>query len=163
MRGLALAALTAVLAAAPAGAAPPRQGVLVPGERLGGIALGMSGAQVRAAWGSRFGVCRSCPRPTWYFNQRPFEPEGAGVELRGGRVAAVFTVWAPEGWRTSRGVRIGDSAARVTTVYGALPEVHCGAYSARTLRRGTTVTAFYVLDEEVWGFGLLRAGVSVCR
>jgi hypothetical protein len=163
VRGIALAALSAVLAAAPAGATPPREGVLVPGERLGGIGLGMTGAQVRTAWGNRFGVCRTCARTTWYFNRRPFEPQGAGVELRGNRVAAVFTLWAPPGWRTTRGLRIGESAARVTTLYGALPQVHCGVYSARTLRRGRTVTAFYVLDEDVWGFGLLRPGVSVCR
>lgn len=163
MRGIALAALTAALAAAPASAVPPREGVFVPGERLGGVALGMTGAQVRAAWGDRFGVCRSCARTTWYFNRRPFEPQGAGVELRGNRVAAVFTLWAPPGWRTTRGLRIGEPAARVTTLYGPLPQRNCGVYSALTLRRGGTVTAFYVLDEEVWGFGLLRPGSSVCR
>jgi hypothetical protein len=41
--------------------------------------------------------------------------------------------------------------------------VECGGYAALTRMDGQTVTAFYVVDEEVWGFGLLRPGVPVCR
>jgi hypothetical protein len=28
---------------------------------------------------------------------------------------------------------------------------------------GQTVTVFYVVDDEVWGFGLLRSDVPACR
>lgn len=149
--------------AAPAAAAPPLEGVLVPGERLGGLSLGATAKEVKAAWGTQFGVCRSCRQTTWYFNFRRFEPQGAGVELRRGRVTALFTLWAPEGWRTSRGLRIGDNAARITAVYGPLHRVECGGYAALTLRSGAVQTAFYVLGEELWGFGLLGRAVPVCR
>ena len=83
----------------PAVAAAPAKGVFVPGVSLGGIELGMTKAEVRAEWGSKHGVCRNCDRPTWYFNLKPFEPQGAGVEFRHDRVARVFTVWRPLGWQ----------------------------------------------------------------
>lgn len=156
MRGLLVAALAL-------GGALPQQGTLVPGETLGGLRPGATPAQVKAAWGTSFGVCRSCQRKTWYFTYRPFEPQGAGVELRRGRVAALFTLWQPAGWKTRDGLRLGDDVARVTALYGPLPRVRCAGYEALTLRRGRTLSAFYVLRDEVWGFGLARTGVPACR
>jgi len=144
-------------------AALPQQGVLVPGESLGGLRLGATRAQVTAAWGEQHGVCRSCRQTTWYFTYRRFEPQGAGVELRRGRVTALFTLWQPPGWRTRQGLRLGDEASRVRALHGPLARTRCSGYEALTLRRGRTLTAFYVLRDEVWGFGLLRAGGRVCR
>ncbi|TMK79802.1 MAG: hypothetical protein E6G45_02285 [Actinobacteria bacterium] len=146
-----------------AAAAPPRAGLVVPGKSLGGLRLGATRAQVRAAWGPRFGLCRDCREQTWYFNYRPFEPQGAGVSFRKGRAAALFTLWSPQGWRTERGLAIGDTAVRVAGLYGTLLSVNCGRYSASTIRRGRTTTAIYVVDEQVWGFGLLAPGEAVCR
>ena len=133
------------------------------GKSLGGLTLGATRAQVRAAWGSRFGICRGCRKPTWYFNLRRFEPQGAGVTFRRGRAVALFTVWSPPGWRTERGLRINDPAARIAGLYGPLLRVNCGTYAALTLRRGRTTTSFYVVDEQVWGFGLSRPSEPVCR
>ena len=162
MRLLAAVAI-ALAVAAPATAAPPEAGVLVPGRSLGGIELGATGAEVERRWGRAYGVCRGCAAKTWYFNYFAFQPRGAGVELRGGRVAAVFTLYQPPGWRTTRGLVLGDSVARVTSVYGALVRRDCGGYSALLLPRGATMTAFYVLDDRLWAFGLSRRGVAVCR
>ncbi len=148
---------------APVAAAPPRQGELVPGRSLGGLRLGATAAQVTTAWGTRYGVCRSCATTTWYFNYRPFEPQGAGAELRDGRVTALFTLWQPSGWRTREGLRLGDQESRVTTLYGSLPRVRCSGYDALVLRRGPARTVFYVRRDEVWGFGLLAARVPACR
>jgi len=160
-------ALTAILAAllvvSAAAAAPPRAGVVVPGKSLGGLTLGSTRAEVRAAWGKGYGVCRDCRQPTWYFNLRRFEPQGAGVTFRSGRAVALFTVWSPPGWRTSRGLRIGDPAIRIAGLYGPLLRVTCGTYYALTLRRGRVTTSFYVFDEQVWGFGLSRPSQPVCR
>jgi hypothetical protein len=144
-------------------AALPQPGTLVPGQSLGGLRLGATRAEVIAAWGPKHGVCRSCRDTTWYFNYRPFEPQGAGAEFRRGRVAALFTLWQPPGWRTPQGLRLGDEASRVTALYGPLPRTRCAGYGALTLRRGRTLSVFYVLRDEVWGFGLLRAGVRACR
>src|SRR6266511_5413633 len=117
MRAL-LVASAALFFVTTAAAAPPTRGVVVPGKRLGGLTLGATRAQVRAAWGSKFGVCRDCRRPTWYFNFRPFEPQGVGVSFRRGRAVALFTVWSPAEWRTNRGLGVGDPAARIAGIYG---------------------------------------------
>ena len=155
-------ALAATAASALVLAAPPRAGVVVPGVSLGGLRLGATPAAVRAAWGSGFGTCRGCAAPTWYFTYRPFTQQGAGVEFRRGRVSALYTLWAPPGWRTPKGLAIGDPAATVTRLYGALPLEQCVGYSALLLRRGATLTAFYVVGSKLWGFGLMRYGRSPC-
>ncbi len=162
MRGV-LSALLALVFVGGAAAVPPRAGVLVPGKSLGGLSLGATRAQVRAAWGSRFGVCRDCLRQTWYFNLRPFEPHGAGVSFRRGRAVALFTVWGPAEWRTDRGLGIGDPATRIAGVYGPLLRVNCGTYATFALRRGRTRNSIYVVDEQVWGFGLSLATEPTCR
>ena len=141
----------------------PQPGTLVPGESLGGLEVGATRAQVTAAWGASHGVCRSCSRTTWYFTYRPFEPQGAGVELRRGRVTALFTLWQPDGWRTAGGLRLGDPVGRVRALYGPLPRVDCAGYEALTLRRGRTRTVFYVRRDELWGFGLVGPRSRTCR
>jgi hypothetical protein len=159
-----LVAVAALVLAGTAAAAPPKTGVLVPGRSLGGVSLGMTPAQVRAEWGSRHGVCRDCgARTTWYFNRERFHPQGTGVELRGGRVVAVFTLWKPPGWRTSAGLVLGEPEARITETYDALTRVECGGYAALTMRTSRAVTAFYVYEGRLWGFGLGRPDALVCR
>ncbi|HEV8603266.1 MAG TPA: hypothetical protein VGQ68_07695 [Gaiellaceae bacterium] len=160
---LLLAASAALVVSASAAAAPPRAGLVIPGKSFGGLTLGATRGQVRAAWGPRFGVCRGCREQTWYFNYRAFEPQGAGVSFRARRAVALFTLGSPKGWRTDRGLRIGDSAVRIAGLYGPLLQIHCGTYSAFTIRRGSTTTAFYVVDERVWAFGLSRPKAPVCR
>ena len=163
MGRLAAVTLLALAFSAATLAAPPRAGLLVPGKSLGGLRLGMTQAQVRAAWGTRHGVCRGCPDRTWYFTYEPGRPEGAGVSFRNGRVVAIFTHWAPKGWRTHSGIRIGNPIELVTSRYGALPRTQCANYSVLTLARRGTVTAFYVVEEELWGFGLTTARLGACR
>ena len=153
------------VSAAPATAAPPSAGVVAAGKSFGGLELGATRAQVRAAWGRSFGSCRGCDSPTWYFNYRPFEPRGAGVSFRGGRAVSFFTLWAPHGWRTDRGLRIGDDGTRIFILYRLLVRVPCGSspYFVYTLRARNALTAFYVRDQKLWGFGLSRPDVSPCR
>jgi hypothetical protein len=159
---LAVAFGLAAIAVSTASAAPPRSGVLVPAKSLAGVSLGATGVEVRAAWGPRHGVCRGCRKPTWYFNFAPFEPQGAGVTFERGRVVAIFTLWAPPGWRTTRGLRIGDEASRAATLHRGL-RINCGTYYALTQDRPRSVTSIYVHDEKVWGFGLSRPREPVCR
>ena len=141
----------------------PQHGILVPGKSLGGVRLGATEAQVRAAWGPRAGVCRGCRRRTLYFTYRRFDEVGAGVELRAGRAVALFTLALPPGWRTDRGVRLGDSTISVNGAYGALPRIDCGHYYALVQRRRNVATAFYFKGDTLWAFGLMRASVPVCR
>jgi hypothetical protein len=141
----------------------PHNGVVVPGRSLGGVRLGATKAQVQKAWGPRYGVCRGCARPTWYFTYKKFEPQGAGVSFRAGRAESLFTIWSPPGWHTDRGLRVGDPEARITRIYGTLPRAECGTYSAFVLRRRRTDTQFYVYKQEIWGFGLSSAGAPPCH
>ena len=163
MRILATAVLALTLAAPAAAEALPPKGVLVPGVRLGGIRLGDTEADVKKAWGSQFGKCTKCALPTWYFNYTKFKPQGAGVTFRRHRVVAVFTLYAPPGWRTTNGLEVGDEAPLITELYGGLKLVGCGSYSAYRIPRRKSTTAIYVHEGKVWGFGLSRPGVPLCR
>lgn len=162
MKGLVVAA-AALLLAASAAAAPPRHGVLVPGKSLGGLRLGATPKQVKAAWGSSYGRCRDCFRTTWYFTYRPYKPKGAAVQFRSRRVEAIFTLWAPRGWRTTRGLYIGDNVSHVTSLYGNLARTDCTGYYALVLPSRGGVSAFYIVNEKVFGFGLVNFTVPVCR
>lgn len=151
------AALAVALAlAAPAAAAPPREGVVVPGRSLGGVRLGAPMGTVTARWGRSFGICKGCRATTWYYNWVGFQPQGVGVTFRGGRADALFTLWSPPGWKTGR-VSIGDAVTAVTTAYGALDRRDCDGYYTLILRTAAGVTEFYVVDDRLWGFGVSRA------
>lgn len=160
----ALAAAAALVSGSPgaAGAAPPDAGVFVPGRALGGISLGSSRADVVAAWGRAFGRCRDCSTETLYFNRYAFRPDGAGVALRAGRVVAVFTLWAPLGWRTAQGLRIDEPLLRLEATYRPLRRVRCAGYEAFLLPGSGPRSVVYVVDERVWGFALLGESHPVC-
>ena len=144
--------------------------MLVPGRSLGGIELGATKAQVERRWGRAYGVCRGCAAETWYFNYFAFQPRGAAVELQKGRVAAVFTLYQPLGWRTTRGLVLGDSVARVTSVYGALVRRECGGYAVlvlpgrtrdyRLLRPRRPALGVRALPARPAALPLIRAGPS---
>lgn len=160
---LALAAAAAALAVAlPASAEPPTGGTFTPGVSLAGVELGLTRAQVLESWGERHGVCRDCEERTWYFNEQPFQPQGAGVVFEGGRVVHAFTVWQPEGWSTPEGLELGAQAGEIGATYGELAEIDCGDYLALVDNGPTAASAYYVYEDEVWGFGLLSRGRSPC-
>jgi hypothetical protein len=145
-----------------AAATAPQRGLFVPGESLGGVRIGMTGQAVTNAWGNRHGVCRSCPHTTWYFNYKPFLPEGVGVVFERGRVTHLFTVWRPEGWRTAEGLRLGEPAADIARTYGPLDRRRCGRYEALVEPGPKAQTVYYVFEDEVWGFGLTVPDASPC-
>lgn len=155
--------MLAVLAAAAVAAAIPQNGVLVPGRSLAGVRLGATRAQVRAAWGGEYGRCQGCRHPTWYFTYGAFQQQGAGVEFRRGRAVALFTLWQPVGWRTPKGVTLGEPATAVVDKYRSLLRVNCGTYHALTLPGRRALTAFYIVDDKLWAFGLMRPQVPACR
>ena len=163
--GVVATALATVLAATAAGvsrAAPPDAGVFVPGRSLGGVTLGASLDDVIAAWGRAYGRCRSCATETLYFNRFAFRPEGAGVELVRGRVVAVFTLWAPPGWRTAQGLAIDEPVLRLRSTYRPLQRTACRGYDAFVLPHSGARSVVYVVDGDVWGFALLARGHAVC-
>jgi len=141
----------------------PAKGVLAPGKHLGGIELGDTQREVRARWGSRYTLCAVCKRPTWLYTYRGGTPSGAAVSFRAGRVSAVFTLGVPRGWRTSKGVALGDPADKVLRVYGALPWSRCIGYGAVSFRRPGVVSSIYTFGESVYGFALTAPTEPVCQ
>jgi hypothetical protein len=158
----ALVAALAVSTPAAAAAALPNPGSFAPDAHLGGVEVGMTKADVTRLWGERHGICRDCFRTTWYFNYRPFEPQGAGVVFERGRVAHVFTVWRPPGWRTARGLTLGAPASQISKTYGPLDRRSCTLYYALVRPGVRAQTVFYVFRDRLWGFGLTIPEASPC-
>ena len=145
-------------------AALPIHGVLVSGATLGGVALGDSPADVEATWGTNYTVCSTCTLTTWYFVY-PTKPVGAAVVFdRTDTVVGVFTLGTPFGWRTEKGLQLGDDIHAMTALYPApqMSWTHCIGYSALSLRRGSTVTSIFTQAENVYGFALTAPGRPVC-
>ena len=160
-------ALTLLLSGSPASDASasglPLRGVLTPGQSLGGVRLGDTQAEVTARWGTRHTRCTVCTRPTWLYTYGTGSPAGAAVSFRSGRVSAVFTLGVPRGWRTTRGVALGDPADKVLRVYGALPWSRCIGYGAVSIRRPGVVSSIYTFGESVYGFALTLPSEPVCQ
>jgi hypothetical protein len=147
------------LAATVLAIALPQHGVLVPGQQLARVRLGDRPAQVQRKIGRFYGVCRGCSHTTWYFTYKKFEAHGLGVEFRNGRVDALFTVGTPQGWSTDGGLDLGAPQRSLPR----LPSVACGSYMALVASSPAAVTAYYVAQGRLFGFGLLRPRASVCR
>jgi hypothetical protein len=161
MRTLAVCVATLALTGS-AVAALPRTGVFLPGRSLGGIHLGESASDVRAALGAH-GVCIGCATATWYFNYKPFNQRGLAVELTHGRVSAVYTLWQPTGWHAAKGLQLGVVEAQLTTSTGPLVNVVCSGYDARVADGPQARSVYYVVQGKLWGFGLLRVHANPCR
>jgi hypothetical protein len=141
----------------------PHSGVLVAGRSLAGVRLGDTAAEVRSALGAFYGTCDGCATPTWYFTYRKFTHAGLAVELQGGRVSAVYTVWQPHGWRTPAGLQLGAVEGQVTKLASPVSPLQCPAYTALVHDAHGVRTVYYILDGKLWGFGLMRTGATPCR
>ncbi len=141
----------------------PKAGMLVPGQSLGGVHLGETSAEARAALGAFFGRCDGCARTTWYFTYRKWTRTGLAVELQGGRVDALYTVWRPSGWHTAAGLRLGAVEGQVTSLAGPVVPVACPGYTVLVRDTRSARTAYYIVDGKLWGFGLMHARANPCR
>ena len=74
----------------------------------------------------------------------------------------MFTLWAPPGWSTAQGLRIGEPLLRLEATYPGWQHVRCSGYAAYALTGAKASSVVYVSDGEVWGFGLVRSGRSIC-
>ena len=155
--------VAAFFLAATAAASLPKAGVLVPGRSLGGVRLGESPRDVRATLGTFYGTCRGCPRPTWYFTYAPFAKQGLAVELTGGQVSGVYTLWRPPGWHGPHKLGFGTSVLAVHRLTRTSRTVTCHGYVALARDSPEARTAYYLFDGRLWGFGLFRRGTSPCR
>jgi hypothetical protein len=146
-----------------ASAAMPTRGVLAPGKSLGGIRLGDPVATVKRRWGSRYAPCTVCRRTTWMYTYRTGRLSGAAVSFVRGRVAAIFTLGAPRGWRTPQGLTLGDPTRVAMDLYSGFGWSRCIGYGALTLRGPGVVTSIYTFGDSVYGFALTRPSEPVCQ
>jgi hypothetical protein len=158
-----VAVLVALTSAASATAALPKAGVLVPGRSLGGIRLGERAAGVERALGREHGVCRGCAQTTWYFTYKLYDAHGLAVELTGGRVSGVYTLWQPPGWHGPHGLTLGAYEGQIVSAAGPLITVDCSDYEVLVGDSGQARTAYFVANGTLWAFGLFRRGTSPCR
>ncbi|MEZ5098509.1 MAG: hypothetical protein R3C15_01600 [Thermoleophilia bacterium] len=85
------------------------------------------------------------------------------MTFRNGRVADVFTLFQPPGWRTTRGIALGDTETEVSDAFGPLLQRRCDRYDAYLRIGAKATTIFYVYEGKLWGFGLTQPGRSPCR
>jgi hypothetical protein len=163
---LALAAAQLALASAAFGQGSlPTRGVLVGGISLGGVRLGDSPEAVELAWGTGHTSCAGCRLRTWLFVY-PDRPVGAAVVFdRTERAVAVFTLGQPAGWRTQKGLWLGNEIHALTAKYDApnMDYQACIGFSALSSRRAGVVTSIYTQAETVYGFAITAPGQPVCQ
>jgi hypothetical protein len=145
-------------------AALPRRGVLVNGRSLAGVRLGDTPAQVRALWGHNFTRCHGCKPQMWFYFLPTGDPVGAGVEFRGGRVVAVFTLGGPTGWHTETGLKVGQMLNPFNDPNDPSKWKSCAGFSAKSApTTGNAVTSILTQGQSVYGFALTRPSISPCQ
>jgi hypothetical protein len=141
----------------------PTRGIVVPGVSFAGIKLGDTEQRVRAVWGNNFKTCDYCTDTTWLYVYSGAEPLGAAVRFRKNKLVAVFSLGSPAGWKTDKGLFMGDPIANVYTYYGQTGTTRCIGFDALTVRIGASTTAFYSAAGVVYGFALIGPGLSACQ
>ncbi len=141
----------------------PSRGVVVPGVSFAGIKLGDTEQRVRAVWGNSFTSCGYCKDTTWLYEYRGGEPLGAAARFRNNRLVAVFSLGSPAGWKTDKGLFMGDPIANVYQYYPSTGTTRCIGFDAITAKTGKSVTAFYSAAGVVYGFAMVVPGMTVCQ
>ena len=168
----------------------PVKGVVVPGQSIGGITLGMTEKQVEQRWGHSFFVCTKCgPNLVWLFEYPGAEPLGAaikfGVPAKSGvtpasstksgptttppakldptaKVVAVFTLGSPTGWGT-KGAMMFDPVSNVYNLFGNTGDAQCIGYDALTVRIGASTMSFYTASGVIYGYALTAPSQPPCQ
>ncbi|HEX4521203.1 MAG TPA: hypothetical protein VH063_16600 [Gaiellaceae bacterium] len=144
----------------------PARGIVVPGQSIGSLTLGMTQAAVTTHWGKQYVICGAgCGKSalvTWLYEYRGPEPLGAAVRFLKGKVVAIFTLGSPVGWGL-KGVMMGDPISNVYNVFGSPGTKNCIGYTALTERIGNSTTAIYSANGVVYGYALTAPTQSPCQ
>ena len=140
----------------------PVNGILVRGKSLGGVKLGDPASKVIVLWGRDYTVLAGHPT-TWLYWSPTGDPFGAAVSFRNGVVTAVFTVGGIEGWRSSDGLRPGQTISRFNDPGPSTTQTACIGYGAISTRSGGAVTSIFMQGQSIYGFSLSRPYESICR
>jgi hypothetical protein len=130
IRPAAAAGCLALVFAVSAAAAPSHDLVIRPGVGIGKVRLGMSLADVRAAWGAPQAVTRTGRRVELQYDFAAYVVTLAGPRGRQ-RVVSIATTLAKE--RTRGGVGVGTPEPRLRRVFRG--ELRCDALELMTMPR----------------------------
>jgi hypothetical protein len=186
---LAAAALAALAVTAAAGARTtnfPSHGIVVPGQSIGGITLGMTEQQVEQHWGHGFFVCQKCGKNlVWLYEYPGAEPLGAAIKFNvppgkapaastpgktattptinpAAKVVAVFTLGSPLGWGT-KGAMMFDPVSNIYNLFGNTGDAQCIGYDALTVRIGQSTMSFYTASGVIYGYALTAPSQPPCQ
>jgi hypothetical protein len=141
----------------------PSHGVIVPGVSFAGVKIGDSPKKVRARWGNRFIQCKYCTDMTWLYEYQFGEPLGAAARFQHNKVVAVFSLGSPAGWKTNKGLAMGDPISNVYQYYQTTGTTRCIGFDAITAKTGKNVTAFYSTAGVIYGFAIVIPKMTVCQ
>lgn len=141
----------------------PIRGLVIPGVSFAGVKIGDTEQRVRQLWGSNFVTCKYCTDATWLYEYQNGEPLGAAARFENNKVVAVFSLGSPSGWRTNKGLYIGDPIQNVYEYFPKTGTTRCIGFDAITIRNGKVVTAFYSAAGVVYGFALVTPAMTVCQ
>jgi hypothetical protein len=146
----------------------PTRGVFVAGKSLAAVQIGDTQAKVRAKWGGRYRLCDKaiCQHyQTWLYQYATGEGLGAAVVFENGIVTAVFTLGSPDGWKTDKGLKMGDVVSQIYDYYDTAITTKCLGYDAISVRdtRTKIVTSFYSSSGYVYGFALTGPSQPICQ
>ena len=130
-----------------------------------------SPASSSATPSSRFRPCGATTTPsagtarttTWLYEYRGAEPLGAAVRFQKNKLVAVFSLGSPAGWKTDKGLYMGDPIANVYQYYPTTGTTRCIGFDAITAKTGKSVTAFYSAAGVVYGFAMVIPTMTVCQ
>ncbi len=160
--------LSAALALVPhsvhAGGHLPVRGLVVPGGTFAGLRLGDTEQHVRQVWGRDYETCKYCQDTTWLYEYKGGEPLGAAVRFQKNRAVAIFSLGSPAGWRTNKGLYIGDPISDIYQLYPkTIGTTRCIGFDAITMRTGKTIMAFYTAAGVIYGFAMVVPSMTVCQ
>jgi hypothetical protein len=147
----------------------PTRGVFVPGVSLAGVKLGFTQAKVKTVLGSNYQPCTTdispdlCKEPLWLYEYTRGEPLGVGVKFHAGKVTAIFTLGAIQGWKTKEGLKMYDPVSNIYSFYAVPIYTKCIGFEAFSSRKGKITSSIYTASGVVYGFALTTAGEAICQ
>jgi hypothetical protein len=141
----------------------PSRGVIVPGVSFAGVKIGDTEQRVKAVWGNQFDTCTYCKDTTWLYTYQFGEPLGAAARFENNKVVALFSLGSPAGWKTDKGIAMGDPISNVYQYYPSTGTTRCVGFDAITAKTGKAVTAFYSAAGVVYGFAIVTPTMTVCQ
>jgi hypothetical protein len=146
----------------------PTRGVFIPGVSLAGVKLGFDQTKVKAALGSNYRLCTTansnlCKEPLWLYEYARGEPLGVAVRFHSGKVTAVFTLGAIQGWKTKDGLKMYDPVSNIYSFYETPIYTKCIGFEAFSMRKAGVTSSFYTASGVVYGFALTAPGEAICQ